>query len=124
MGPEDELSDDEALTQFVFARTPPQDRPRPGDRDAVSLLRGALTANEAAGYARRNVNSADHDDLVRYTYVGRLRTAGFEVVAAPSKRIAIHVAVSRTNGWSEQARAVFNGCFIQDVDSHEGSEAS
>ena len=122
VGTEDELSDDEALTQFVFARNPPQDRPRPGDLDGLSLLRGALTANEAAGYVRRHVNAAYDDDRVRYTYVGRLRAAGFEVVAAPSKRIAIQVSVSRGAGWSDQARADFNACFIGDVDAQEGTE--
>ena len=124
VGTEDELSDDEALTQFVFARNPPQDRPRPGDLDGLSLLRGALTANEAAGYVRRHVNSAYDDDTVRYTYVGQLRAAGFEVVAAPSKRIAIQVSVSRGAGWSDQACSDFNACFIGDVDAQEGRRRS
>ena len=89
--------------------------------DGLSLLRGALTANEAAGYVRRHVNSAYDDDTVRYTYVGRLRAAGFEVVATPSKRIAIQVLVRQRAGWSDQTCAVFDACFKDDAHAEEGT---
>jgi hypothetical protein len=121
VGAEDELSDDEPLTQYVFARNSPQDRPRLRESDGLSLLRGALTANEAAGFVRLHVNSAYDDDTVRYTYVGRLRAAGFEVVATPSKRIAIQVSVRQRAGWSDQTCAAFNACFLEDGHAQDGT---
>ena len=110
----DGLEDDEALTQFVFAHYPPEERPR--GPAGLSLLRGALTANEEAGYVRRYVNSAYVGDSVRYTTAGRLRAAGFEVVARPSRRIPIHVSVSCDEGWSDQTAVAFNACFDEASD--------
>lgn len=109
--PEDALADDEWVTQFVFYDASPQNWPRPRDKDGLSVLRGQLDVDEAAYYVRLQVHEPYEGDSVRHTTVGNLRAAGFEVLLTPSRRIPIHVSVSREAEWVENDRHRFDECF-------------
>jgi hypothetical protein len=108
-GDADNLDDDEWLTHYVF-KGKPNNAPRPQDADGVSTLRGRLPLGQAASYVRRKGLVFDGDG-VRYARVGDLRAAGFVVTPTPTRRIAIHVSVSREAEWSHSEAMQFASCF-------------
>ncbi|MHB1536039.1 MAG: hypothetical protein ACYC1D_15800 [Acidimicrobiales bacterium] len=116
MAPSD-VPDDEPLTQYGHEGDDPPFRnaTRSYETD-VSLIRGQLTAREAANLVRRQGEryQLTDQDKVRHTTAGRLRAAGFVVRATPTRRVAGHVSAelqSSEDVWDNSARSRFDECF-------------
>lgn len=112
-----DVPDDEPLTQYGHERDDPPFRnaTRSYETD-VSLIRGQLSAREAASLIRRQGERYEvtDRDRVRHTTAGRLRSAGFVVRATPSRRIPGHVSVELPDPedvWDNSARSRFDECF-------------
>ena len=112
-----DVGDAEPLTQYGHEGDDPPFRnaTRSYETD-VSLIRGKLSAREAASLIRRQGERypVTHQDRVRYTTAGRLRSAGFAVRATPSRRMPGHVSVELQNPddvWDNSARSRFDECF-------------
>lgn len=104
-------ADDAVLTQYVINGEQPRVRPRPVDRDGLSLIEGRLSLIEAARFVRIKVKYPYEGDSVRYVTTGALRAAGFVVMATPSRRNPIHVSVTCVAEWDEDVCKAFNLCF-------------
>jgi hypothetical protein len=91
-----DVGDDEPLTQYGHEGDDPPFRnaTRSYETD-VSLIRGQLSASEAATLIRRQGAryQLTAQDRVRHTTAARLRSAGFVVRATPTRRIPGHVSV-------------------------------
>lgn len=114
-GEPEPLLDSEELTQYGREGTSPvfRDAPRSSQETELSMLRGHLSAAEAAIYVRKR-SQADDRDQVRYTTVGRLRDLGFEVTHTPSRRNPDHVSVRVPEGrvpWEDAERGAFVKAF-------------
>lgn len=112
-----DLPDDEVLTQYGHTGDDPPFRnaTRSYETD-VSLIRGRLSAREAATLIRRQGQryQVTDRDGVRHTTAGRLRSAGFVVRATPSRKIPGHVSVELQNAedvWDNSVRSRFDECF-------------
>lgn len=105
----DEIGDDEYVTQYVF-NDEPRNVPRPQDSDGLSALRGRHDVGQAAAFVRSKGLVYEGDD-VRHAQVGELRAAGFVVEHTPTRRIAIHVSISRAAQWSHSDAMQFEQCF-------------
>lgn len=108
-GEADDLGDDEWITHYVF-KGAPNNMPRPQDSDGLSALRGHLELGQAASYVRRK-GLIFQGDSVRHAQVGALRAEGFVVEHTPTKRISIHVSISRAAQWSHSEAMRFESCF-------------
>ena len=108
-GDADELDDDEWVSHYVFSGVP-NNVPRPQDSDGLSVLRGHILLGEAATYVRRK-GLIFQGDAVRHAKVGDLRAEGFVLTLTPSRRIPIHVSVSREAEWSHSEAMQFASCF-------------
>lgn len=112
-----EVPDDEPLTQYGREGDDPPFRnaTRSYETD-VSLIRGSLSAREAASLVRRQGDryQVTNQDRVRHTTAGRLRISGFVVRATPTRRIPGHVSVELQNPedvWDNSARSRFDESF-------------
>jgi hypothetical protein len=112
-----DVPDEEPLTQYGHAGDDPPFRnaTRSYETD-VSLIRGRLSAREAASLIRRQGDryQVTDRDRVRHTTAELLRTAGFVVRATPSRKIPGHVSVelpSPEDVWDNSARSRFDDCF-------------
>jgi len=114
------IADDEVLTEYGDRERPVngkpfKDRPvRPDVKNAVSLMRGKLSASEAvANFPNRN-SKARKGEGVRYTTAGALRERDFRVEYTPSGWNQVHVSVENLDAkreWTDDDRARFNECF-------------
>jgi hypothetical protein len=120
----DGIAGDEVVTQYVFAKTEPQDAPRPRDMDGLSVLRGRVAILVAARYVRTKVGFPFAGDSVRFASVERLRSCGFVVTLSPSNRIPIHVSVSIEAEWDPDVCQRFNSCFEEVRETWEGGGQS
>ncbi|MDQ2754278.1 MAG: hypothetical protein M3R71_01875 [Actinomycetota bacterium] len=112
-----DLPDDEPLTQYGHESDDPPFRntTRSYETD-VSLIRGRLSARDAASLVRRRGEryQVTDQDRVRHTTARRLRSAGFVVRATPTRRIPGHVSAEVQNPedvWDNSARSRFDDCF-------------
>lgn len=112
-----DVGDDEPLTQYGHEGDDPPFRnaTRSYETD-VSLIRGRLSARDAASLVRRQGEAyqVTDQDKVRHTTAGCLRSSGFVVRATPSRRIPGHVSVELQNPedvWDNSARSRFDECF-------------
>ena len=112
-----DLPDDEPLTPYGLegADPPFRNATRSYESD-VSLIRGRLSAREAATLIRRQGERYDvtERDRVRNTTAGRRRAACFVVRATPTRRIPGHVSAelqSPEDVWDNSARSRFDECF-------------
>jgi hypothetical protein len=112
-----DVPDDEPLTQYGRTGDDPPFRnaTRSYETD-VSLIRGRLSARDAASLVRRQGEGYQVTDLdrVRHTTAGRLRSAGFVVRATPTRRIPGHVSAELQDPedvWDNSARSWFDECF-------------
>lgn len=116
----DELGDDEPVTQYGSANTDPHffTKPKPNSRrpDAMSLIRGRLTPEEATlvvtgRQARPGV------DLARYARIECFREKGFDVRHTPSPMNPDHVSViTREDEWTDNVAERFDKCFEGETD--------
>jgi hypothetical protein len=98
---DDDLKDEDWVSQYGTIHMPIEGMPfkrRPSLDEypqELSLLKGKLTADEAAqAVNRRRTHGAFPGDGSRHALVGKLRAAGFRVWATPTKRIPGHVSVA------------------------------
>jgi hypothetical protein len=121
---EDELDDDEVLTQYGNRERPPgqpfRNKPRAGKETAISPLRGRLTVDEAARAVNRHRSpreGAHPDDGVRYAKVGDLRRAGVRAALSPTRLIPGHVSATLDGEarWTDDVRTGFDACFTETV---------
>jgi hypothetical protein len=109
-----QLLDDEELTHYGCAATCPTvfRGPKNGETEA-SMIRGRITAPEAAILVRKKW-TPDPRDRVRYTTVGQLRHLKFNVVHTPNPSNPDHVSVRvpRVEGpWNDDERAKLERAF-------------
>ncbi len=85
------------------------------------MLAGRLSPDEAARIVSRRPGAVSGEG-VRYTTVGRLRMAGFEVKATPTRRIKEHMSVimEGSQPWTDAVAARFDSCFEGDPVWKEG----
>jgi hypothetical protein len=109
-----QLLDDEELTHYGCAATGPTVFRGPkSDETEASMLRGRITAAEAAILVRKKW-TPDPRDRVRYTTVGHLRDLKFDVVHTPNPSNPDHVSVRvpRVEGpWNDDERAELEKAF-------------
>ena len=117
---EDELGNDEWLTQYGNRDYPPDQpfrhRPREGKETRISLVAGRLSVDDVARKVNRHrTEGAMPGDGARYVRVGVLRDAGFLVEASPSRLIPDHVSVGLAGegDWTEDVSARLDGCFSE-----------
>lgn len=99
----------EVLTQYGQARSGFRRAPRPGIEQGISLIRGALTVEEATRLVCRR--AARRGDAARHTTVRRLVQAGFSVVPTPTRWIPGHVRVRYPGEWTTDVARRFDRCF-------------
>lgn len=88
-----------------------RDRPRVSVEGGVSLIAGRLRPEVArAMVVRRGIYRPDID-AVRYTTVGDLTDAGFDLVADPTPAIPDHVLVRFPGRWDDDVAERFEACF-------------
>jgi hypothetical protein len=109
-----QLLDDEELTHYGCTATGPTVFRGPKDDETeASMIRGRITAAEAAILVRKKW-TPDPRDRVRYTTVGHLRRLKFDVVHTPNPSNPDHVSVRapRVEGpWSDDERAKLEKAF-------------
>lgn len=130
---DDELSDEEWVSQYGTIINPIEGKPfkrRPfidEDPQELSLLRGKLTADEAAtAVNRRRINGAIPGDGARHAKVGELRRAGFRVWLTPRPLKPGHVSVAPLDGtgpWTDDDMERFEACF-ESHNSHNWKESN
>ena len=117
------VANDETLTQYgtegdrgkaVFYSRRKEGQP------GLSILRGTKSAEEAAAAVRGRSGIMLGRDRVRYTTVGKLRKAGFEVIHTPTRVNWEHCSVvllgpdgtlDEDAEWSDEVSSRFNACF-------------
>ncbi len=107
------VRDDEYVTHYgsrVTGEAVFWDRPRPRDRDGVSVIVGNLTPAEARPLVRRE-GAPTEDDGVRHVLVGDLRALGFEVTHTPRPRDTRHVSIRYSEEWDDQVAGMFHSCW-------------
>ena len=77
----------------------------------MSVILGRLPVEETVPMICRG-DAAGAADAVRYTEVGTLRAAGFEVSKRPSRTIPNHSAVSWPSDWTPDVALKFDACFV------------
>ncbi|MGP3956630.1 hypothetical protein ACTWPT_11570 [Nonomuraea sp. 3N208] len=125
------IANDEILTEYGDSERPIngkpfKDRPvRPHIANAVSLMRGKLTVDEAVANFPNRTASAHKGEGVRYTTAGRLREQGSRVTYTPSRWNELHVSVENLDAkreWTSDDSVRFNGCFGQPEWKEGGDE--
>ncbi len=121
----EELEDDELVTQRVargLDAPPEYNQPKyPEEFPAVSVIRGALTPEEALRRVRKGMSTATRDDGVRRATVGTLRDAGFILTHTPTNRNPDHVSVTYPGDWERDVALLFKTCFAT-TEWHGGEE--
>lgn len=112
----EELSADEELSQYGSKRRPINGhyfkrKPGPYDTDGLSMSRGRIEPKNACTLVGQLVSQPG--DGVRYTTVGALRGAGFQVRHTPNQGNPGHVSVSRPGVWDQEVQETFEGCFTE-----------
>lgn len=111
---------DEILTEYGSRDRPIKGRPfkdepaKPQLANAISLMRGKLTVDEAVGYFPNRRAPASAGEGVRYTTAGTLRDASFRVKFTPNGWNPVHVSVENLDSkrpWTDDDRDRFNACF-------------
>jgi hypothetical protein len=106
------LERDTVLTQY--GRHEPggfRVRPRRGIETGVSLIAGRLRPEVARALVVRRGIYRPGVDAVRYTTVGDLADAGFDVRADPTPAIPDHVLVRFPGEWDDDVGERFDACF-------------
>jgi hypothetical protein len=116
----EELDDDQVLTQYGTASDGFRCQPRWSKEDALSLIRGRLSGEEASRVVRRGRLLGEGRDLARYTSAGTLRRAGFEVLHTPTRLNPDHVSVRFKDDWDEEVCDAFDDAFSSDGDDPRG----
>lgn len=108
----DELAPDTVLTQYGRRdATGFRARPRVNVESGVSLIAGRHRPEVArAMVVRRGIYRPDID-AVRYTTVGDLTAAGFDVAADPTPAMSEHVLVAYSGEWDDDVAERFDACF-------------
>lgn len=86
-------------------------RPRRGFEAGISLIAGRLRPEVARAMVVRRGIYRPGIDAVRYTTVGDLTDAGFDVVRDPTVAIPEHVLVGYTSEWDDDVAERFDACF-------------
>ncbi|MEU7004791.1 hypothetical protein [Nonomuraea sp. NPDC046570] len=114
------IADDEVLTEYGDRDRPVKGKPfkdhpvRPDIKNAVSLMRGKLTVDEAVANFPNRLAVAREGEGVRYTTAGALREQEFRVEYTPSEWNPSHVSVENLDArreWTDDDSARFNECF-------------
>ncbi|MEU8175887.1 hypothetical protein AB0C14_23655 [Microbispora hainanensis] len=114
------IEDEEILTEYGNKDRPVKGRPfkdepvKPQVVNAVSLMRGKLTVDEAVRCFPNSRSRAVSGEGVRYTTAGTLRQASFRVKFTPSQWNPLHVSVENLDSkrpWTDDDRDRFNACF-------------
>lgn len=104
------LSAEDQVTQYGNVREGGfRKAPRSGVEEAVSVIRGRLSVEEATRLVRRR--GARPGDGVRYARVGDLQAARFSVRRDPVPLNPEHCLVDYPDEWNEQVASRFDGCF-------------
>lgn len=107
-----ELTPETVLTQY--GRRDPsgfRDRPRVNVEAGVSLIAGRLRPEVARAMVVRRGIYRPGVDAVRYTTVGDLTDAGFDVERDPTPAIPEHVLVRYSGRWDDDVARRFDACF-------------
>lgn len=114
------IADDEVLTEYGDRERPINGKPfkdRPASphvKNAVSLMRGRLTVDEAVANFPNRVASARKGEGVRHTTAKTLREQDFRVDYTPNEWNQVHVSVENLDAkrdWTDDDSARFNASF-------------
>lgn len=111
---QDEIGDDEWITQKISRSRPDINSPRPQDLGRPSAIRGRCSVERAYQLVVKG-GRADEDDGVRYAKAGELRDAGFRIIPTPTVRNRNHVSISMEGDWGDTAARKFMECFSERV---------
>ena len=116
------IEGDEWLTQYGNRRNPIGGRPfknRPPEPErinALSLIRGRLTVEEATPLVRTSRSRPSPGSGVRYTTAARLKQEGFVARHTGNRNNPHHVSVTcldETHVWTDDDGKRFDSCFEQ-----------
>ena len=86
-------------------------RPRVNIEAGISLIAGRHRPEVARAMVVRRGIYRPGVDAVRYTNVGDLTDAGFDVVADPTPAMPEHVLVGYSGEWDDDVAERFDACF-------------
>ncbi|GLX03775.1 hypothetical protein [Microbispora sp. NBRC 16548] len=124
------IGDEEILTQYGNRDRPVKGRPfkdepvKPQVANAVSLMRGKLTVDEAVRCFPNRRSAAAPGEGVRYATAGTPREALFRVRFTPNSWNLVRVSVENLDSkrpWTDDDRDRFNACF-GDPEWREGDD--